>query len=984
VSAPDLETLLSRLAVSGRFDPARLLSSVPDEHLDALSAQLAELCEEDQSGGKYRWVLRASARRAALERFGTKDALRRAIAAAPAKARGDSFARMLRESLKGKLRPRRGRIDPVLEEARQAALQFVRHVPALPSRAISDALDDARMRIALREREDALSIVLGRDNKLFGRREEMRRIRHFVERRTRDVRPLLVTGIGGVGKSTLLAAVIRTWGRRHEAPTVVLLDFDRPALSSGEPIEIAREFTRQLSFEWITSKTLPKPLRHDGHRVLREKRANLTATYEVDGEVRRLDGESQFSRLQSLLFQPLITELPAALREVPVALVMDTFEIVGRQGPEVTRRVLDLEAALRQQVGFTRLRTIVSGRGIPLGEDLAVQHFGPRKRWSELEGLEEDAAAAFLAACDRRRKFRNKAMRLHAARVLKGHPLALLVLERYARQHPAAEIERLLRDVEHYPGFSAEFAQTFLYARILERIADPEVRALAHPGLVLRYVTPDLIRLVLAGPCGIGPIPEPESLKLFSKLKDEYWLVEVSGAGVRHRPDLRRLMLPGLFARPRPSDPDEVAERKRKLRDAAIDVCRAARDFYRDGPPLSDSAHAEWAALVPRTRLAEQFYYDGLSRAAPPSSLSRQDAADIQSELREDLDTMPTAWRALIKAVLGGAPALSEEEVATLGGDLRERVERERIDADLLHGETARARARSRKARARQRAVEREATMGEQRTEVRRTASQLDLIEKEVLASFADADVDAARKIGGPLIEAFGKGTLTEDTSKSAKAGRLWETALWKTILASPWDDPWIESALNRLAARDLGVSTSMALLVAAGTRKPHPALRGHLDPRAQSLDHTRLLAAYLARGIAEVRPSHRFQIGADTLAVGTLVQQSARSRERREPFIEHMRPLGSMILRFIEAPPPVHGLRLEELELLYRAHETIELDFAPQRDAAHRPRLLENLRGLTPELHQSTRRVLLDQGDDMARVCRASSRPSADYGPLK
>jgi hypothetical protein len=55
VTAPDLDTLLSRLAVSGRFDPARVLRDIPEERVDTLSAMLADACQEDLTGGKYRW-----------------------------------------------------------------------------------------------------------------------------------------------------------------------------------------------------------------------------------------------------------------------------------------------------------------------------------------------------------------------------------------------------------------------------------------------------------------------------------------------------------------------------------------------------------------------------------------------------------------------------------------------------------------------------------------------------------------------------------------------------------------------------------------------------------------------------------------------------------------------------------------------------------------------------------------------------------------
>lgn len=968
MSWAEFDSLLLRLAVSGRFDPARVLREVPGDLRDEVSAMLADLCDEDLSGGRYRWVLRASARRAGLERIRSKNSLGEALEGAPAIERGDRFGEALRASLAGKLTPlRKG--DSVRDEARQAALQFARHAPVMADRKIDEVLDDTRMRIALREREDALSIVLGRKNKLFGRRAELSRIRRFVDARSRDARPLLITGIGGVGKSTLLAAVIRAWGRGRERPAVVLLDFDRPALSSGEPIEIAREFTRQLSIEWTTSKKLPRQLRFDGPRILREKRANLNATYEADGEVRRVPAEDQFGKVESLLLGPISNEMPKPLRAMPIVLVMDTFEVVGRQGPEVTKRVLDLEAAFRDRAGFSRLRTIVSGRGIPLEQELASARFGESKRWIKLEGLDEEAAAAFLADRDDRKKFRRKAMRLHAARALKGHPLAMLVLERYARPRPAREVERLLRDVEHDPGFSAEFAQTFLYRRILERIGDPEVRALAHPGLVLRYVNPGLIRLVLSVPCGIGPLSEASAARLFEKLKQEYWLVEkVQTDLVRHRADLRRLMLPGLFAAARPNDAEDETKRKRELSAAAIAVSRAASDFYREGPPAGDPVHAYWASLSTRTRLAEQLYYDALSGAPAPSELSREDAADIRSELGEDIESMPEAWRAIIKASHGEAAALSDQEVTTLTGSVRESVEGARIDADLLQGDTARARKRSSAAQARVSSeVAEEGIPGRQRS-----PRDLVFIEREVVAAFADADFERVRKISRSLIDALASGTFTPATSKSMSAERLWETAVWKSILVRPWGDPNIEASILRHESDYSRAPTSMSLLAMAGARNPR--LSGNLDPKARGLDHTRLLAGYLARRVANVRSSYGFRIAVDTLAVAALIEPPAQPpagaigrKSGRDVSSTRMRPMGPRIERFIEKPP-LGKLTLEELQLLYQTSEIFELIFEPGSEATDLPDVLRRLRGLTPELHQPARRLLLSIGDDAAR----------------
>src|SRR5262249_15260965 len=95
-------------------------------------------------------------------------------------------------------------------------------------------------------------------------------------------------------------------------------------------------------------------------------------------------------------------------------------------------------------------------------------------------------------------------------------------------------------------GDAAEI-QRPLYVRILEHVHDPDVRRLAHPGLVLRKVTADIIRDVLAERCGVVISTPKRAEELFAELAREtslVSLVRVSGVDeLRHRPDVRRVML---------------------------------------------------------------------------------------------------------------------------------------------------------------------------------------------------------------------------------------------------------------------------------------------------------------------------------------------------------------------------------------------------------------------------------------------------------
>jgi hypothetical protein len=106
-----------------------------------------------------------------------------------------------------------------------------------------------------------------------------------------------------------------------------------------------------------------------------------------------------------------------------------------------------------------------------------------------------------------------------------------------------------------------------LYERVLGHVHDPDVKALAVPGLVLRYVTPELIRKVLAGPCKLGDVDGDRANTIFEKLGDEVALVV---QGDRHqslelRPELRRIVLDDLAV-------DVASEpQQRAIREAAVE-----------------------------------------------------------------------------------------------------------------------------------------------------------------------------------------------------------------------------------------------------------------------------------------------------------------------------------------------------------------------------------------------------------------------------
>ena len=691
---------LELAAVTGAFDPAALAEAAgaPEAgpHRAALwreiGSAVTELLPGDEgSGGRYGWILRPDARRAQLARFLTPAQLDRALALAPPPRPGDAFGQMLHAILSRQtptLADAQGVADAVLlERMRQNAAifdaaQVALAVPALDGAALSDLALRAHHHVQQIQRRRDLVAVLPRRH--YGYESVRRRISSFLRGETPDVRPMLLTGLGGMGKSALLARILAQWQGHEGAPVTVVLDFDRRQLNAGEPVELVKELTRQI--EAGLHQQVPEI---DQRRALAEGLARLrrdlpkfTATRAQRTHV------SQLGYLASILPRTLAQDWASPLRRLPIALVLDSFEALHNQGVGAVDLVLDLEAMLRE-TGFRGLRSVVSGRAAPLDEAGILARFGGQARHVALDGLAPAAAAALLADEDVRLAgpggplvLAAPELRLRVAEALQGHPLALLIFAKYARNHQG-DIKGLVETLDAGKGFGAAFAQVFLYERILDRIDDPGVEALAHPGLVLRQLNTDLLRFVLAGPCfGRGPedprpLSDAEAQDLLDRLRQEYWLVEEGAPpfALRHRADLRRMMMDGLFAGAAATDSAEQAVRKEDLRRRALAACALAARYFRAGPGPSDAAaQARHAALDPGLREIEALYYKALAEPDAVPVFDAATAARLSLGLGEDADTLPPAWRARLKALLGRQVA--EHERAMLSPELREETDR--------------------------------------------------------------------------------------------------------------------------------------------------------------------------------------------------------------------------------------------------------------------------------------------------------------------
>jgi len=143
-----------------------------------------------------------------------------------------------------------------------------------------------------------------------------------------------------------------------------------------------------------------------------------------------------------------------------------------------------------------------------------------------------------------------------------GLPLTLGLAARVSRDESSNAGQIAGLTTRSFLLFSASEAavQGQLYDRILLRIRDEDVRAIAHPGLVVRRITTDVIRGVLAVPCGLGEISLERAQALYDGLRRQAGLISSGSDGaLRHQPDIREAMLK-LIARDRPAQVQAIHE----------------------------------------------------------------------------------------------------------------------------------------------------------------------------------------------------------------------------------------------------------------------------------------------------------------------------------------------------------------------------------------------------------------------------------------
>ncbi|MFF0558189.1 trypsin-like peptidase domain-containing protein [Streptomyces sp. NPDC004266] len=551
------------------FDPARLRLAGEERATGRAALELVDDCTALPAAGATAWTLKPEIRDAALAGLAGPGAALRALRAnIGLRPEGPGPERTALALLTGAGLPPAGTepagtepADPgtdshdeveVLSDALQATLWLSRvpGVTGLPEvDEVQHRLERARLLQPMRR------LVRGT---FHGRTAELDALHAYLALPEEPAEPpVLLHGVGGIGKSTLLAKfLIDALAAAGPAGfPFAHIDFARPTLSIHEPATVLAEMARQLGVHHPAHRAAFEELADECERTaslqrgerneldelhrLAGTRATLGRDYSSDFHARASAREQELAhRVASLVAEAVRPEPGEA--PPPLVVVVDSFEEAQYRGSPVIARMWAVWTALR--AAYSRLRFIVSGRA-PIDHPARVL----TPRTMELTELDREASVDLLMSSG----VTDEPLAEDLADRIGGHPLSLKLAARTAValgvDSPAlGELLRGLPSRRRYFDRQVDqmLIQGTLYDRLLKHIAEDDVRVLVQAGLALRFITPDLIREVLAKPAGLVVESGGEARRLYGLLTSRVDLMESAGPeAIRHRTDLRAIML---------------------------------------------------------------------------------------------------------------------------------------------------------------------------------------------------------------------------------------------------------------------------------------------------------------------------------------------------------------------------------------------------------------------------------------------------------
>jgi len=430
-------------------------------------------------------------------------------------------------------------------------------------------------------------------NGFVGRVAELKEVRRFVyENNLGNYSPFdsfIINGVGGAGKSSLIAMLCQEILQSKSA-LLAVLDFDKPGMNPSDSSWLEAEITRQIMNEF------PQTYRNLNH--LRKELRNLE--------------QSNFPLHQ--LISGLKNELKLkSLDHLPLVLILDTYEEVNQRylNPTIKEWLEDIAGYLEP----IQLKIIFSGRFAKNPHhELGLQS---NVKLLPVDEFDKPVTRLFLKRQGLNQDLVNE---IADSKIFPKRPLELKLLAQLFKSDDSVTVIGLESELKDQN--SSELFAGIIYRRVLLRIKNPLIRKMAHPGLILRFLTAELIRQVV-GPVLDLNISVEQSHRIIDDLASYAWLAHrTKDNEVWHRRDLRRSMLKLMIAK----DPE-----------AAARIHINAIIYYSD----DTFGHSDAIELL--------YHKMMLWTSEPIDDISEKECKMAWSALQPDLDDLPVTAKVLFK-----------------------------------------------------------------------------------------------------------------------------------------------------------------------------------------------------------------------------------------------------------------------------------------------------------------------------------------------
>lgn len=610
---------VSDAAVSGSFDPQQLFGPDEGEELKmSVMSRLAPLCIIPEDS-ETKWTLSISNREQAL-----KSAESPANLLHERLPETDTFGVALRAAIA------EGASAAISVDGQNQAMEALAAVRVLQG--IGLPVPDTSPLEAEIAKGNFLSDYSSLlETPCHGRSQQFEKLREFLKTDgLGDWSSIVISGLGGSGKSTLVANFLSESAKRNEA-TIATVDFDRPGIDASELHLLELEITRQIGYQ-----------RPELEADLKKERAAVRETR--DGSSRDGFESERIDRATRILLRNVRSILEKHhLEDRPILLVLDTMEEVVVSGH--ASRLIGWLDDVCSAIDPLKLKVIFSGRLTgtydddedPEGLPDAIRAKEPAK--VVLGELSKRSSAKVLIDQGIQP---SEATVLLAEDLIPKRPLELRLLARLLRDGPTKNAAALVKDLREDGSLAKGMFAGVVYRRVLQRIKNEDVKELAHPGLVLRYVTQEIVEHVLAPALQLQLTSE--RIKEATKGLASYaWLASKQPDGtIWHRRDLRRSTLKAMIAE-KPSQARAINQAARKYFSAMSDQRSQAEALYHSLMLVTESSDLESFDMSATRRLAKHFSPDIADLPLPAQVFVRR--AQRLPVRFEDILLLPSRYR---------------------------------------------------------------------------------------------------------------------------------------------------------------------------------------------------------------------------------------------------------------------------------------------------------------------------------------------------